>query len=313
MEEEFHHISVLLNETIDYLAPKPGGTYVDCTLGGAGHSLEILQKMRLSGKLIAIDQDDKAIAVATERMRVFNGTVRLVHGSFGDLENIVHQQGETSVDGIIYDLGVSSPQLDQAERGFSYMADAPLDMRMDRRTRVTAEVLVNNLSQEQLTRLILDYGEERWGARISEFIVAARKKEKIHTTTQLVDIIKAAIPAAARRNGPHPAKRTFQALRIAVNDELGVFARSLEQAIGLLKQGGRICVISFHSLEDRVVKEAFVKHSKNCICPPEVPLCVCNHRQTLRILTKKPIMASERELLNNPRARSAKLRVAQKV
>lgn len=313
MTDEFHHVPVLLSETIEYIAPRPGGTYVDCTLGGAGHSLEILQKMQLTGRLIAIDQDESAVAVARQRMKVFGETVTIVHGSFGDLGAIVKAQGVSGVDGVLYDLGVSSPQLDEADRGFSYMADAPLDMRMDRRSATTAADLVNGLPVDQLARVIMEYGEDRWAARIAQFVVAARSRERIATTGQLVDAIKAAIPAAARRTGPHPAKRTFQALRIAVNDELGVFARSLEDAIGLLNPGGRICVISFHSLEDRIAKEMFSKHARECVCPPGLPVCMCQHVRTLKVLTRKPVTPSETELTYNPRARSSKLRVAERI
>lgn len=313
LDNEFGHIPVLLGETIDLLAPVPGGTYVDCTLGGAGHSLEILQRIQLSGRLICIDWDERAITAAKRRMHVFGDAVTIVRGSFGRLEEILEENGVTSVNGIVYDLGVSSPQLDDSSRGFSYMSDAALDMRMDRRGSVTAADLVNTLPVDNLAKLIYEYGEERWATRIAKFIATAREADSIKTTYQLVDIIKAAVPASARKAGPHPAKRTFQALRIAVNDELTEFAKSLEQAIRRLASGGRVCVISFHSLEDRIAKETFVRHSRSCVCPPEIPICACDHKAVLRNLTKKPIEPSEREINANPRARSAKLRGAQKL
>lgn len=306
-------MSVFATEAVDGLAPRTDGVYVDCTLGGAGHSKNILEKTSPQGKLIAIDQDLKAIENANQRLADFQGRFILVHSNFRHLKQIVDEHEPNGVDGVLFDLGVSSPQLDEAERGFSYMQDAPLDMRMDRTQTFSAYDLVNEWSEQEIANVIYEYGEERWAKRIAEFIVRARKKGSIETTGQLVDIIKAAIPAGARREGPHPAKRTFQAMRIAVNDELNVFEQAVKDAIEVLKPGGRLSVITFHSLEDRIAKSVLQEAAKDCICPPELPVCQCNHEAKVKILTRKPIVPTEQELALNPRARSAKLRVAERL
>jgi 16S rRNA (cytosine1402-N4)-methyltransferase len=310
---EFHHVSVFENEAVDGLAPNPGGIYVDCTLGGAGHSRSILEKTAPDGRLIAIDQDLTAIENAKIRLRAFAGRFVLVHSNFRHLKQIVQEHEATGVDGVLFDLGVSSPQLDEAERGFSYMQDAPLDMRMDRTEAFNAFDLVNQWSEQEIARVIFEYGEERWAKRIAEFIGHARKNGPIETTGQLVEIIKAAIPVGARREGPHPAKRTFQAIRIAVNDELNVFEQAVRDAIEVLKPGGRLSVITFHSLEDRIAKKVLQDAAKGCICPPELPVCQCNHESQVKILTRKPILPGKLELEENPRARSAKLRIAERL
>lgn len=310
---EFHHVSVFENEAVDGLAPKPGGIYVDCTLGGAGHSKSILEKTAPGGRLIAIDQDLTAIENAKLRLGAFAGRFILVHSNFRHLQQIVQEHAGTLVDGVLFDLGVSSPQLDEAERGFSYMQDAPLDMRMDRTQSFNAFDLVNQWSEQEIAHVIFEYGEERWAKRIAEFIGQARKNGPIETTGQLVEIIKAAIPAGARREGPHPAKRTFQAIRIAVNDELNVFENAVRDAIEVLKPGGRLSVITFHSLEDRIAKSVLQDAAKGCICPPELPVCQCDHEPQVKILTRKPILPGKLEMEENPRARSAKLRIAERL
>lgn len=308
----FAHEPVLLHESIAALALKPEGVYVDCTLGGAGHSLAILST-EPSIRLIGIDQDPVALERAGHRLQHYKEQVTLVHGNFRNLTEILFDLGIHQVDGILLDIGVSSPQLDEGERGFSYHHDAPLDMRMNPENPVTAEELVNSLPERELARIITDYGEERWASRIARFIVEAREKERIRTTGQLVEIIKNAIPAAARRSGPHPARRTFQALRIAVNNELGALQSVLEQSIPLLKPGGRIVVITFHSLEDRIVKDFFQRCLGHCVCPPGLPVCVCGQQATLKLVNNKPIVPTSAELAKNPRARSAKLRAAERI
>jgi 16S rRNA (cytosine1402-N4)-methyltransferase len=310
---EFEHRTVLLDRTIEYLKVVPDGVYVDCTLGGGGHSLEILKKLGERGRLIGIDRDQNAIKAAGERLAPFSDRAVLVHGNFRDIKRIVHGIGITSVDGVVMDLGVSSHQLDQGERGFSYMQDAPLDMRMDRQQSLTAMEVVNTYSEADLARVISGYGEERWARRIAAFIVREREKALIKTTGQLVDIIKAAIPASARRKGPHPAKRTFQALRIEVNDELGILERAVKDGVDLLKSGGRICVITFHSLEDRKIKNIFRELENPCTCPPKAPACVCGKKPVIRVVTRKPAVPDKEEIQQNPRARSAGLRVAEKL
>ncbi|HHY77405.1 MAG TPA: 16S rRNA (cytosine(1402)-N(4))-methyltransferase RsmH, partial [Clostridiales bacterium] len=263
--------------------------------------------------LIGIDQDINAVNVAKERLKMYEDRVRIVKENFKNIKSIVHNLGIEKVDGVLLDLGVSSHQLDEEERGFSYMKDTVLDMRMDKDNPLTAERIVNEWSEDEIYYIIKQYGEERWAKRIAEFIVRERKKERITSTGQLVDIIKSAIPASARREGPHPAKRTFQALRIAVNDELGILERTIEDAIDLLNPEGRICVITFHSLEDRIVKNTFNRLEKPCTCPPRIPQCICGQLPLIKIITKKPITAGSEELKNNPRSRSAKLRVAERL
>lgn len=309
----FEHVPVLLDSVLEQLQPRPGGVYVDATVGGGGHSEAILRRIMPHGTLIGIDRDEAALAAAERRLAPFGDAVRLVHANFGHLERVVVGKGFDRVDGILFDLGVSSPQLDEAERGFSYQADAPLDMRMNRQDPVDAAQLVNTLPQEELTRIIREYGEERWAARIAARIVAERERARIETTGQLAEIVKNAIPAAARRTGPHPARRTFQALRIAVNRELEMLERALPQAVRLLRPGGRLVVISFHSLEDRIVKQFFRQAERPCTCPPDFPECRCGKRPTLRVLTRHPVTAGPEEVKRNPRARSAKLRAAERV
>ena len=308
---EFVHKSVLLEERVSWLVTDPQGIYVDCTLGGAGHSSRIAQKLAPEGLLIGIDQDEDAIAAATEKLKGAPCQVRIVHNNFRNLGDILDQLGLAAVDGIFFDLGVSSYQLDTPERGFSYMHDGPLDMRMDQERSLTAAKVVNTYSEEALAELIYKYGEERWSRRIAQFIVAARKEKPLATTFDLVHVIKAAIPKGARQDGPHPAKRTFQAIRIEVNDELKILDKTMETAVAHLKSGGRIGVITFHSLEDRIIKQAFKRMAKGCICPPELPVCVCGHKPELKKL--KDFTPSEAELADNPRARSARLRGAIKI
>lgn len=315
----FQHVTVLKEETIEGLNMKQNGIYVDCTLGGAGHSLEIASRLGKEGLLVGLDQDDTALEHAKHRLSPYLERVRLVKSNFRYLEQALHEaqipltDGMPLVDGIIYDLGVSSPQLDEAERGFSYNHDAELDMRMDQSAHLTAEEVVNEWSEEELARILFEYGEEKFARRIAKHIVQARHAGRIRTTGELSDIVKEAIPAAARRSGPHPAKRSFQAIRIAVNDELGALEESLEQAIKCLKPGGRICVISFHSLEDRITKQFFAKFVERCTCPPDFPVCVCRKESSVRLVGRKPIQPGAEELERNPRARSAKLRVAEKL
>lgn len=310
---KFEHVPVLFEESIEYLNLKPGGVYVDGTLGGAGHSNEIARRIQPDGKLIGIDQDKNAIEAASKRLEIFGDSIIIEHNNFKNIKFIVHKNGFEGVDGILLDLGVSSHQLDEETRGFSYMKDAPLDMRMNRDAILTAENIVNDYSFEQLKKIIKDYGEEKWADRIAKFVVEERRNNHISTTLQLVEIIKKAIPAAARREGPHPAKRTFQAIRIEVNNELGILESTILDAVSVLNTGGRICIITFHSLEDRIVKNCFAKLENPCTCPPRMPICVCGNIRQLKVLTRKPIVAEEIELLDNPRARSAKLRVGEKV
>ncbi|MGI6148548.1 MAG: 16S rRNA (cytosine(1402)-N(4))-methyltransferase RsmH [Firmicutes bacterium] len=308
----FAHEPVLLQESVAALALKPSGVYVDCTLGGAGHSLAILST-EPSVRLIGIDQDPAALERASHRLHHYRDRVTLIHGNFRNLTELLAKHDIHAVDGILMDIGVSSPQLDVGERGFSYHQDAPLDMRMNPEDSVTAQDLVNTLPQRDLARIISEYGEERWASRIAQFIVKHRTDEPIRTTGQLVQIIKNAVPAGARQGGPHPARRTFQALRIAVNDELGALQAALEQSIDLLKVGGRIAVITFHSLEDRIVKEFFQTCLGRCICPPNLPVCACGQQAVLKLVNSKPIVPSPAELAKNPRSRSAKLRAAERV
>ncbi|HBE77616.1 MAG TPA: 16S rRNA (cytosine(1402)-N(4))-methyltransferase [Firmicutes bacterium] len=310
---EFEHQSVLPEEVIQYLDIKPAGIYVDATIGGAGHALRIAAKLNESGFLIGIDQDQEAITVAKERLQQVKPKVELIHRNFVNLAAILKELKIVEVDGILFDLGVSSPQLDEEERGFSYKYDAPLDMRMDQSQPFSAAHLVNTASVAELTKILWEYGEERWSKRIAQFIDKDRRDKRIETTGELAEIIKKAIPAGARRNGPHPARRTFQALRIAVNRELEVLQGVLDQSLAILKPGGRIVVISFHSLEDRIVKTTFNKWAKGCQCPKEVLICRCGQLPKVQVVTKKPVLPSKEEMLKNPRARSSKLRTAEKL
>lgn len=309
---EFAHKSVLLEETIEALNIRKGKIYLDGTLGGAGHSREILKKLDGSGLLIGIDQDKEALEVARERLSDFNN-VELFNLNYVDFEKALDELGIDKIDGVLLDIGVSSYQFDNPERGFSYRFDAPLDMRMDLDLDISARDIVNTYTESEITRIIKDYGEEKWAARIAKFIVDERKEKSIETTFDLVEIIKKAIPAGARRNGPHPAKRTFQALRIEVNKELDVLKDSIDKFVHRLNPGGRIAIITFHSLEDRIVKNAFKHLEKDCICPPSSPICTCDKEREIKIITRKPITASEDELKENNRSHSAKLRVAEKL
>ena len=309
---EFHHISVLLNECIEGLDIKPDGVYIDGTLGGAGHSSQIAKRLT-TGRLIGIDRDPVALKAAGERLEPYKNNVTLVHSNFCEMAQVVQDLGLPGVDGILLDLGVSSPQLDDGARGFSYMADAPLDMRMNNEDPLTAHTVVNTWSQEELKRILFDYGEERYAPRIASAICRRREEKTIETTLELVDIIRSAMPAQALREKQHPAKRSFQAIRIAVNDELGSVERAMESAIPLLNPGGRLAVITFHSLEDRIVKNAMAEAAKGCTCPPNFPVCVCGKKPKVKLISRKPIVATEEELEVNPRSRSAKLRVCEKL
>ncbi|RNC72651.1 MAG: 16S rRNA (cytosine(1402)-N(4))-methyltransferase RsmH [Desulfuromonadales bacterium] len=310
---EFGHRSVMPDEVLAHLAPRPGGVYVDGTLGGAGHARLILEASAPDGVLVGFDRDPAALAAAGERLDTYGGRVRLVHGNYAEMASALSGMGFGAIDGFILDLGVSSHQLDTAERGFSFQVDAPLDMRMDTDGKVTAADLVNELSEDELVRIIREYGEERWAKRIASFIVKARQQGAIESTLNLVDIVKGAIPRAKWEERIHPATRTFQALRIAVNDELGSLERGLDAGLGLLSPGGRGVVISFHSLEDRIVKTTFRRFAQGCTCPKDFPRCVCGGRPRLRILTGRPVMAGDDEVAENPRARSAKLRAVEKL
>ena len=309
---EFHHVSVLLEECIEALHIKPAGMYVDGTLGGAGHSSRIAAELT-TGRLIGIDRDPVALEAAGERLKPFADRVTLVHSNFDEMDTVLKDLGISGVVGILMDLGVSSPQLDDGKRGFSYMADAPLDMRMNSEDTLDARQIVNGWSYEELKRILYDYGEERYAPRIAAAICKRREEAPIETTLELVDIIRGAMPAAALREKQHPAKRSFQAIRIAVNDELGSVERVMKRAVPCLNPGGRLAVITFHSLEDRIVKNAMVEAAKGCICPREFPVCVCGRKPQVKIITRKPITSTEAELAVNPRARSAKLRVCEKL
>ncbi len=307
----FNHVSVLLKECIEGLNIKPNGIYVDGTLGGGGHSFKILQLLE-NGKLIGIDQDTDALKAATERLKIFDDKFVPVHRNFSDIENVLDELGIKKIDGLLLDLGVSSFQLDEAERGFSYMNDGKLDMRMNQSDTFTAYEIVNTYSERKLTSIINEYGEENWANRIAKFIIEARAEKPIETTFELVEVIKKAIPAAARKDGPHPAKRTFQAIRIEVNNELKIIEQTIEATVKRLNKGGRIAIITFHSLEDRIVKTAYKNLAQGCTCPPEFPICICGGKPKVKIITKKPMLPSDEEVEMNPRARSAKLRVAEK-
>ena len=310
---EYRHAPVMLNECMENLSIKQEGTYVDGTLGGGGHSKGICERLGGEGTFIGIDRDKEALAAASTRLKKYSCRKHFFQSNYVYIKKILNRLDVKQIDGMLLDLGVSSFQLDNAKRGFSYMRDAPLDMRMDQDDALTAWQVINTYNKKQLTRVIKDYGEERWASRISEFIVESRKKHSIDTTLQLVDIIKAAIPAKARREGPHPAKRTFQAIRIEVNDELNQLKHAVEDFCDVTAPGGRILIITFHSLEDRIVKDIFARREDPCICPKELPVCVCGRVQDIKRISKKPIVAKAEEVDNNPRARSAKLRVAEKL
>ncbi len=309
---EFHHISVLLNECLEGLDIKPDGIYVDGTLGGAGHSSQIAKRLT-TGRLIGIDRDPVALKAAGERLQQYSDRVTLVHSNFCRIREVLDELNIEAVDGILLDLGVSSPQLDDGQRGFSYMVDAPLDMRMNNSDALTAEEIVNTWSYEQLRRILFDYGEERYAPQIAAAICRKREERPIHTTLELVDIIRGAMPASALREKQHPAKRSFQAIRIAVNDELGAVREVMDAAIPSLKVGGRLAIITFHSLEDRIVKNGMAEAAKGCTCPPSFPVCVCGKTPEVKLVNRKPITAGEEELSLNPRSRSAKLRVCEKL
>ena len=308
----FHHVSVLLDACIDALAIRPDGVYVDGTLGGGGHSREIASRLT-TGHLIGIDRDETALAAAGERLAPFMDRVTLVHSNFCEMDSVIRSLGYAGVDGVLLDLGVSSPQLDESSRGFSYMADAPLDMRMDRGDTLTAYQVVNEWSYEELKRILFDYGEERYAPLIAGAICRRREQKPIATTLELVDIIRGSVPPAALREKQHPAKRSFQAIRIAVNDELGAVSKAMEAAIPMLNPGGRLAVITFHSLEDRIVKSSMAEAARGCTCPPSFPVCVCGKKPKVKLLSRKPILPGAEELEENPRARSAKLRVCEKL
>lgn len=309
---EFKHTSILLHESVDFLITDKNGIYVDCTMGGAGHSSAFAAQLEAGGMLIGIDQDDDAIAAGSERLlNKFACKTVVAKSNFESFAQVLDSMGIEQIDGIFFDLGVSSYQLDAPERGFSYMHDGPLDMRMNKEAKLDAEYIVNHYKEEELADIIHRYGEERWSKRIAQFIVNERKQQPITTTFQLVDIIKKAIPKGARLDGPHPAKRTFQAIRIEVNNELGILADTMEAAVSRLKSGGRIGVITFHSLEDRIIKQTFAKLAKGCTCPPQLPVCVCGKKPLLKKTGN--IVPSKQEVEENPRSRSARLRYAIKI
>ena len=310
---EFHHVSVMLEETVQGLVTDPAGTYVDCTLGGGGHSHRITELLAPEGRLVGLDQDEAAIKAASERLADAKCRVDIVHSNFRYLEKVLTDLGLEQVDGVVFDLGVSSHQIDTAERGFSYMQDAPLDMRMDPEASLSAYEVVNTYSQEELARIFHDYGEERWGKRIAEFIVKEREESPIKTTGELVEVICKAVPKAVRRaSAGHPAKRIFQAIRIEVNDELGILENAFKTAVRFLKPGGRLAIITFHSLEDRIAKQTLKEMARGCVCPPEMPVCTCKHKPEIKLLGK-PKQATKEELRDNSRSKSAKLRIAEKL
>ena len=313
MSQPFAHIPVLAREVAEFLSPRNDGIYIDGTVGGGNHAAIILEASAPDGFLLGIDQDQEALAAARAKLAPYQGRFTLCQGNFADIVTLAKEHGITGVDGILLDIGVSSYQLDNPDRGFSYMQDAPFDMRMDQSHGTSAKDLINEANVDELTRILYEYGEEKWAKRIAAFIVEARTKAPLETTFELVDVIKKAIPAAAREKDQHPAKRSFQAFRIAVNDELAVLEKGLEGAISLLKPNGVLVVISFHSLEDRIVKEKFKFHATECICPPRTPICTCGHHADLKILKRKPVTAKEDELMANPRSRSALLRAARKL
>lgn len=312
MEEnsEVYHIPVLYNETIDNLVINPDGIYIDCTLGGGGHSEGILKKLSDKGRLVAIDQDEQAIAFSKKRLEKYSSKLTIVKNNFSNIDIVAYSSGVDKADGILMDIGVSSTQLDEAERGFSYRFDAPLDMRMDKSSKFSAYNLVNEYSEEEISKLIYEYGEERHARKIARYIVEARKIKPIATTFELSDIVKR---AAGPSKNKHPAKKTFQAIRIAVNRELDVLIEAIDKAVALLKKGGRLGIITFHSLEDRIVKQRFKELEKGCTCPPDIPMCICGKKPLLKIITKKPLTAEKAELEDNNRAHSAKLRIVERV
>ena len=309
---EFSHKSVLLDECIEGLNIRPDGIYLDGTLGGAGHSSEIVKRLT-TGRLIGVDRDQVALKAAGERLAPYADRVTLVHSNFSEIAAVLDELGLDQIDGMLFDLGVSSPQLDDAERGFSYMADAPLDMRMNRQDAISAWDVVNTWDRSELKRILYEYGEERYAPQIAAAIDRRRSERPIETTLELADVIRSAMPPQALREKQHPAKRSFQAIRIAVNDELASVSRMLEAAVPRLRKGGRLAVITFHSLEDRIVKSAMQQAAKGCTCPPEFPICVCGKQPQVKLVTRKPIISGAKELEENPRARSAKLRVAEKL
>ncbi|CAB3391776.1 16S rRNA (cytosine(1402)-N(4))-methyltransferase RsmH [Kyrpidia spormannii] len=310
----FRHEPVLLHEVLAILQPRPGGLYVDGTVGGGGHAQAILEASAPDGRLIGIDQDDEALTASKERLTRYGGRVTTVKGNFRHIKEILWSLGVIEgVDGILLDVGLSSPQVDEAERGFSYRLDAPLDMRMDLSETLTARDIVNSWPEAELARVVRDYGEERWAGRIAKAIVKRRQRQAIETTGELAELVKEAIPAASRRHGPHPARRTFQALRIAVNDELGALEEGVKGALDVLRPGGRLAVIAFHSLEDRIVKRILAEEARSCICPPQAPVCTCGRRPRVRLIGRRPIVPGPEELARNPRARSAKLRGAERL
>ncbi len=309
---EFNHISVLLNECIEGLNIKENGIYVDGTLGGGGHSSHIAAKLT-TGRLIGIDQDTDAIQAASKRLEPYKNVFTAVHSNFYNVREVLDNLGIEKADGFLLDLGVSSYQLDEADRGFSYMHDAPLDMRMNRENEYSAWNVVNEKSEKELNDIIFKYGEEKWAKRIAQFIVQERAIKPIETTYELVEVIKKAVPKGARRDGPHPAKRTFQAIRIEVNGELAILDKTVDDMVASLNPGGRLCIITFHSLEDRIIKNAMKRHENPCVCPPEFPVCVCGKKPDGKVITRKPILPSDEELELNPRSRSAKLRILERI
>ena len=313
MQENYGHYSVMLAETVDSLNIKPGGVYVDCTLGGAGHSARILEKMGGDGKLVGIDRDEYAIQKASQRLEKYKDNILLIKGNFCDAPELLSENGIHKIDGVVADLGVSSFQLDNADRGFSYMHDAPLDMRMSRQDKLSAYDVVNGYEEKELSRIINLFGEERFASKIAYNICRTREKQPLKTTAELAEVVKNSIPAKNRADGPHPAKRTFQAIRIEVNGELDVIDKMILGLFPMLESGGRMAVITFHSLEDRIVKHTFAELAKGCECPPDFPVCVCGKKPQGVVVTKKPILPSEQELEENPRSRSAKLRVCEKI
>lgn len=306
---EFNHVSILLDQVIDGLNIKPTGTYVDGTLGGAGHASHVCAKLQAGGHFVGIDQDADAIAASSLRLKPYGDIVQIVRSNYADMVNVLHDLGIEKVDGILLDLGVSSFQLDTRERGFSYRMDAPLDMRMDDRQEITAATVVNEYSERELFHIIRDYGEDRFAQNIAKHIVAARQQGPIMTTAALAEIVDASIPMKMKKQGGHPAKRTFQAIRIEVNQELSVLEQNIQDMIDLLNPGGRFCIITFHSLEDRIVKKAFRTAQDPCVCPPDFPVCVCGRKSKGKVITRKPILPDAEEMENNPRSRSAKLRI----
>ena len=309
---EFKHVSVMLTESVDALNIRDNGIYVDGTLGGGGHSHEILSR-NPSIRLIGIDQDTEAVRAASERLKCFGDRVDIANDNFSNVLKILRERNIEAIDGAVLDLGVSSYQLDNAERGFSYMHDAPLDMRMNRNDEKTALDVVNMYTAEELTRVFYEYGEEKWSKRIAEFIVRAREKQPVSTTFELVDIIKSAIPPKARQEGGHPAKRVFQAIRIEVNGELEILEKAIRDFVSVLKSGGRFSVITFHSLEDRIVKQTFADLASGCVCPKDFPVCVCGRKPTVKVITRKPVLPDKTEQEENPRSKSAKLRIIEKL